>query len=149
MSVSPSRRRLLQATLLAPAFVACTAKPSRPAPVDPDTAFRMAAVARERELLFLYDAAIKALPARAAVLTALRGEHVMHLEALGRPRSPSASPPAPNQRSSIPPTLAQVVAAERSAAAAHTADALRASAPLAAVLASLAASEASHPVALS
>lgn len=133
MTASPSRRRLLQAALLAP-LAACTAKPSRPEPVDPDVALRAAAVARERALIARYDAA----PPSPAV-AAIRAEHEQHLAALGAPSPPPSATPA---------AASSLVAAERAAAAAHAADALTASPKLAAVLASLAASEASHPVAL-
>jgi hypothetical protein len=133
MSASPSRRRLLQAALLTP-LAACTTTAGRPARVDPDVALRAAAVARERSLLALYDAA----PPSATVL-AIRAEHEQHLAALGAP-SPAPSPATA--------ATGSLVAAERAAAAAHAADALVASPQLAAVLASLAASEASHPVAL-
>lgn len=133
MSASPSRRRLLQAAVLVP-VAACTSTPSRPAKVDPDVALRAAAVERERGLLARYDAAPPS-----PVVAAIRAEHEQHLTALG---APSPAPTAP------PPASGSLVAAERAAAAGHAADAMKASPALAAVLASLAASEASHPVAL-
>ncbi|MCA1711168.1 MAG: hypothetical protein LC789_05825 [Actinobacteria bacterium] len=132
MSAALSRRSLLAGLAAAP-VAACSSSAERPAPVDPDVALRAAAVAREVDLVALYDA----LPP-SPVHAALRAEHVEHLRALGS-ALPSVRPPHPDP---------QPVPAERAAAAAHAADALRASRPLAAVLASLAASEASHPVAL-
>ncbi|MCU1674686.1 MAG: hypothetical protein JWN77_2799 [Frankiales bacterium] len=126
-----SRRSLLAGLAAAPA-VACTSSPPE-APPDPDVALRAAAVAREVDLISLYDA----LPP-SPVHAALRAEHVEHLRALGGVL-PSVRPPRPDP---------QPVPAERAAAAGHAADALRASRELAGVLASLAASEASHPVAL-
>lgn len=143
MSTSPSRRRLLQAGLLAP-LAACTSSPSPPSPrprpalVDPDVALRAAAVAREQQLIARY--AGTSSPAALAI----RAEHEQHLLALGGPVASPVASPIPAAAASVP----QLVAAERAAAAAHAADALRASRGLAALLASLAASEASHPVAL-
>jgi hypothetical protein len=132
MSAGMSRRSLLAGLAVAP-VAACTSGSSAPARVDPDVALRAAAVAREVDLVALYDA-LPPTPVHAA----LRAEHVEHLRALGAVL-PSARPTHPDP---------QPVPAERAAAAAHAADALRAGRGLAAVLASLAASEASHPVAL-
>src|SRR4051794_5717796 len=145
MSLTPSRRRLLQATALLPALVsgtaACTHPAEQPAVVDPDVALRAAAVARELDLLAAYDGVVGAPPARAAQLAAVRAEHAAHLVALGTASpTPSATP------STTPVTVTELAARERAAAAAHAADALGASRQLAAVLASLAASEASHVV---
>ena len=142
MTVAPSRRQLLAAAALLP-VAACTTSDDRPARVDPDDALRAAAVERERALLSSYDAVLAALPTLAARLAPLRAEHEQHLAALAAP-SPSPSPSAaPTVR-----TVAQLVALERTTAAAHATDALSASRELAMVLASLAASEASHPVGL-
>jgi hypothetical protein len=148
MSVTPSRRRLLQAALLSTAAAACTRGRSQPMPVDPDVALRAAAVARERALIERYQAAAASSASSVATrIAGLAAEHEAHLAALGVPS------PGPTQPGSSPslirvPTLAQLVAAEREAAAAHAGGALTASRGLAAVLASLAASEASHVVAL-
>jgi hypothetical protein len=147
MSLSASRRRLLQAALLSPVVAACTRNGPRPAPVDPDDALRRAAVARERALVESYQAAAaSSSSAVAAAIGPMVAEHTQHLATLGA-GSPAPSPSSP-PTAPLVPTLAQLAAAERAAAAEHAADALRASRPLAAVLASLAASEASHPVAL-
>ena len=143
MSLFPSRRRVLQGALLT-LVSACTRRPQRPAPIDPDVALRAAAVARERALIAQYAGARPASPAVAAQLAAVAAEHAQHLIALGVTTASTGPSPFPVPASS----LAELVAAERAAAAAHAADALRASRLLAAVLASLAASEASHPIAL-
>jgi hypothetical protein len=138
---------------------ACTADeaPGRPAPVDPDDALRSAAAERERALLLEYDAVLAARPGLAPRLLPLRGHHAEHLQALLGP-PPSASP-SPSPTAGVPPAvpapaddaaaLARLVVAERAAGDAHAADCLAASVRLAPVLASLSASELSHPVALS
>ena len=145
MSVSPSRRRLLQATALLP-VAACTSRPSKQEPVDPDVALREAAVARERALIERYRAAASSASEVGTRIAGLAEQHEEHLAALGAStaaQSASAAATAP-----AVPTLAQLVAAERAAAGAHAAAALTASRPLAEVLASLAASEAAHVVVL-
>lgn len=156
------------------ALASCTsgstdATPS-PAPVDPDDALRFDAVAREQALLRAYDGAVAAAPSLGSWLLPVRAEHVAHLAALGSPvapetsspgaRSPANSPaatglpsaaaaaPPPNAPATAQAQLALLRAAERLAAAGHTAAVGRASRRLAVVLATLAASEASHEVAL-
>jgi hypothetical protein len=155
MSLTPSRRRLLQATVLPPlAWLtsACTPTRRRPGAVDPDVALRQAAIAREESLVAGYTAANLSSPAVAMQVAGVVADHRQHLLALGvaGPPTGSAAPamPGPTAAPGPAPTLAQLSAAERAAAAQHGADALLASPRLAAVLASLAASEASHPVAL-
>jgi hypothetical protein len=142
MSVTPSRRRLLQTLLLAPVVAGCTDdKPSRRSVDSPDVALRQAAIARERALIAHYRSAA----APSTVLAAVAADHEAHLRALGAgPAEPSTSP-AP---SGAPTTPAALATEERRAAAAHAAAALDASPSLAALLASLAACEASHVVAL-
>ncbi len=158
----PSRRALLAAAPALLLAAACTAdEPGpapRPAPVDPDDALRDAAAARERSLLAEYDAVLTARPGLAGRLAAVRGHHAEHLAALlgaaaSAPPSPSPSAPAAVAPAVPPPAddaaaLARLVAAERAAGDGHAADCLRASTSLAPVLASLSASELSHPVAL-
>jgi hypothetical protein len=129
---------------------ACTSRSGpRPAPVvDPDVALKAAAVARERALLAAYDTALATVPALAARLAPLRAEHLAHLTALGA-TLPSPTPtPTPAGSGPAPVVLQQLKALERSSAQAHGNDALSASRELAPVLASLAASEASHGVVL-
>jgi hypothetical protein len=147
MSVSPSRRRLLQVALLSPVVVACTSEDRNgPTRVDPDVAIRRAAIDRERALIERYQAAAASSSSRIAALVApMLAEHEQHLAALDAP-SPTPSATATTAPPPAVPTLAQLAAAERSAAAAHAGGAVAASRSLAAVLASLAASEASHAV---
>jgi hypothetical protein len=150
MSLTPSRRQVLQASALL-AAAACTSRSPKPTVVDPDVALRAAAVARERALLAAYDAAPRG--ARLGALAAVRADHEAHLAALAAP-VPGPSTPVPSPTTTAAPpaatpvTIGELAAHERATAAAHATDALRASRPLAAVLASLAASEASHAVAL-
>lgn len=148
-------------------LAACTSKPRpRTAPaVDPDTALAAAAVARELALLAAYDEALATSPALAPRLAALRAEHVEHLRALGQvPASPGASgtpqasptpasPTPASHASASPPAgraavLLRLRALERAGADGHAGAALAASRRLAPVLASLAASEASHAAVL-
>jgi hypothetical protein len=161
------RRSLLTAAgavplsaLLAAGLAGCTADPPPPPP-DPDDVLRGEAAARERALLEEYDAVLLVLPALAPRLVPLRAEHAAHLAALtgaspspfatvGRPSPASSAVPPPQ----VPPpdtaaaALEALVAAERAAASAHGKAALDASPELAGLLASLSASELSHPVAL-
>jgi hypothetical protein len=168
-SPGPTRRTLLvagPALVLAagPALVlvaACTADQPAPPPappVDPDDALRSAAAERERALLQEYDAVLAARPGLAPRLVPVRGHHAEHLDAL-LDRPPPASPsPSTSPTGAVPPAvpppvddaaaLARLVAAERAAGDAHARDCLTASRALAPVLASLSASEHSHPVAL-
>lgn len=172
MAPAPACRPTRRAVLLAgpalaglAALASCTsggtdATPS-PAPVDPDDALRFDAVAREQALLRAYDGAVAAAPSLGSWLLPVRAEHVAHLAALGSPVAPGTSPPGarspanspaaappPNASAAAQAQLALLRAAERLAAAGHTAAVGRASRRLAVVLATLAASEASHEVAL-
>ena len=148
MSVSPSRRRLLQAALLSPVVAACTSKVAdRPVRVDPDVAIRAAAIARERDLLARYAGVGDVPPSVARRLAGIRAEHEQHLAALVPPApSPGASALGPAVIATA--STRELVTAERLAAAGHAAAALAASRPLAVLLASLAGSEASHAVVL-
>jgi hypothetical protein len=152
------------------------ADPAPAPPPDPDDALRSAAAERERGLLREYDAVLAALPELAARLAPLRAHHDEHLTALlgaSATASPDASAPdaaggssdaaaAPSAEPSatapaapavpVPAdaasALSRLVSVERAAGAAHAEDCLAASRALAPVLASLSASELSHPVAL-
>jgi len=166
-SPGPTRRAVLvggPALLLAAACAADEPAP-RPPPVDPDDALRSAAAERERVLLREYDAVLAARPGLAPRLVPVRDHHAEHLEALRGPApaasaQPSAQPSVqpsvqPSAPAALPPApaddaaaLARLVAAERAAGGAHAQDCLVASRALAPVLASLSASELSHPVAL-
>lgn len=157
------RRALLAGAALLP-LAACTSEPApAPPPPDPDDLLRGAAAERERSLLAEYDRLLAAVPALAVRLRPLRAQHAEHLLALTGPPptgspSPTATTPSPSPPPAppeVPPAptaadaLATLVAAEQAAAGAHTADALTArDLDLAGLLASLAASESSHPVAL-
>ncbi len=154
-----SRRSALAAAGLLGAAACTGASPApAPRPVDPDVALRQDAISRERALLARYDALLAADPALRARLAPVRSEHERHLEALGQPPAPSGSAVAPAVPSAVAPavpsatagtpTLAALIQAERTTATAHAAATATASPGLAAVLAQLAASEASHPVAL-
>lgn len=155
---APSRRAFLAAGLLLP-LAACARAADPDPPPDPDLALRATSVARERELLALYDRALAAEPARATLLTALRDEHAAHLTALlGAPATPTSTaltPAVPGGATPLGPVpaagpvaLNDLNAAEVAAAAAHADGVPAASRPLAAVLATLSAAEASHAVAL-
>jgi len=158
VAMRATRRQLLGAgALLLVAGCREAPTPATP-PVDPDDALRAAASERERVLLRAYDAALLAAPSLAARLAPLRAEHVEHLTALAGPRAsggpvaqaPTGSPAAPAPPAPAPPAavLAGLVRAEQSAAAGHGGAVGGASRPLAALLAVLSASEASHPVVL-
>ncbi len=153
----PTRRELLGAGGLL-LLTACTERAApAPAPIDPDVALREAAVARERSLLQAYDAVLLVLPALGERLLPVRAEHVAHLTALTGPApadTPSASASAGSGPAAVPlpqtaaAALASLVQAERATATAHAGDVPAASRPLAALLAALSASEASHAVVL-
>ena len=145
-----SRRNLLLAGALAATGACTSSKDPRPAPVDPDDAVVAAAAAREHALVAAYDAALRDHPALSALLTPLREEHLQHLTAL-LPGAPAASPSATTAAVRDRPERrrAALKALEAGAAREHGAAALAArSRSLAQVLATLAASEASHGVVL-
>lgn len=163
------RRALLAGAALLP-LAACTSEPApAPPPPDPDDLLRAAAAGRERALLAEYDRLLAAVPELAVRLRPLRAQHADHLLALtgppptGSPTSVATSPASATSPATSPPplppevppaptaadALASLVVAEQAAAGAHTTDALAAAdRDLAGLLASLAASESSHPVAL-
>ncbi|GAC1332748.1 MAG: hypothetical protein NVSMB13_21500 [Mycobacteriales bacterium] len=130
---------------------------SAPAPrPEPDAGPVEAARADEQMLLALYDATLAAYPVLAGQLTPLREHHQRHLQALPPPRplpsavAPAASPtPAPAVGRPDPAAAIRVlIDAENAAATRRATDCLAVARPLAGLLASLAASEASHAVAL-
>ena len=141
---------------------ACTSG-SHPAPapvVDPDDALLAAALAREAALLAAYDEVLTTTPSLAARLAPLRAEHIEHLTALQSAR-PTPSPVQSSQTTGAPspqpradggtdPATAvrRLTSLEGAAAAAHASGAVAASRRLAPLLASLAASEASHAAVL-
>jgi len=127
--------------------------PTPPPPPDP----LLAELADERRLLAAYDATGAAHPTLAARTAPLRADHAEHEAALAQAVDAAGStPPAPTG-SPVPPiqvpgpstaVLATLRAAERAAAAARTAAALTAPGDRAGLLASIAASEATHEVML-
>ena len=175
-AVGPTRRALLLggaaggAALLA----GCTGDdgpPEPPPPPHPDLVLADEAAVRERTLLQAYDLALQQRPDLAPLLAPLRAEHAEHVAALDVPELETPAPagtgttapspggtssPTPTASTPTPPLLpadpAAVPAAlaelERSTAAAHAEAVLRAGRGLAVVLASAAASESSHAVAL-
>jgi hypothetical protein len=164
--VQPTRRQVLLAgaTLTVASAAACTTK-KRPEPAgpDPDERLRAEAVAREQALVEAYLAALKEHPGLTHSLGPVLGDHAAHLAALGgTPPSADATPDAsptpgrvtPAGRTTQQEQLRQLLAQERHAAAAHAKAAEVAEADvecartLAPLLASLAASEASHAVVL-
>jgi hypothetical protein len=157
--VNLTRRRALTAGALAvPALAAaCTSKrQATPAPpVNPDDALRAAALVRERTLVAAYRDALAGVPTLQGKLGPLLADHETHLAALGEASATASSTVAPSTpvASRVTPTtaaaaLAKLRSLEHTAAAAHATAAITASRRLAATLASLAACEASHRVAL-
>lgn len=170
----PTRRAVLLGALgglAAPALSACTgASPFSPDPaptVPPDVLAAERAGERERRLVAAYEVALLLAPQLAERLSPLRADHLVHLGALGLPVSPApdptvgpsadptapAPPPAPVAPApSLPPEpealLAALTELERRAATAHGRAAVLGGRGVGAVLASLAASEAAHVVAL-
>ncbi len=165
-----SRRRVLAAsTVLAPlAAVASCGVPNPlagPPGPSPDVRTLRASIAAEQSLVDVYRSVLAAHPALSASLHTFLTQHEDHLSQL-RSRlivpphvsaSPSASPspsPSPSASASPPPASASAAitalgAAERSAAAAQLQRLGTTEPSLAQLLASIAASEATHAVALS
>lgn len=158
-TVDGGRRRLLAALLgtpvLAAGLVACAGDPrpkSAPgtrADLDVDVKVRWTAIGGEQALLALHAATVAAHPdltERLAALTAHHDEHLAALQADGPVPFGARTPPAAAEvPADAAAALAAVVAAEQAAADARVADCLAAAGPrLAAVLASIAGSEAGH-----
>lgn len=163
-----SRRRVLAAsTVLAPlAAVASCGVPNPlagPPGPSPDVRTLRASIAAEQSLVDVYRGVLAAHPALSASLHTFLTQHEDHLSQL-RSRlivpphvsaSPSASPsPSASASASPPPASASAAitalgAAERSAAAAQLQRLGTTDPSLAQLLASIAASEATHAVALS
>jgi hypothetical protein len=115
-----------------------------PAPLAPDTL--VAAVAAERTLIADLDATTGGASAVRRVIAQARADHAAHLAALGALlaayRAPSAASSAPTP--GIPRTLTQLHAAEHQASAVAAGHASRLTGAAAALLASIAACEATH-----
>lgn len=150
-----SRRTLLRLPVAVGLAVltACHGGRSTPVPLpspptDPDAPLRRRAVAAEVRLLAAYDAAQLRHPVLRRTLVPLRAEHAAHLAALGGAApGPSRAPARPAADAGA--ALRGLIAAERAAALARAGDCLAGSPALAALLASIGASEASHAVLLS
>lgn len=160
-AAGPTRRavlaggaRLAAALLAGEALAACRQLPviGRGAP-DRDVVLADEAADRERVLLAAYDAAMTAVPALVPRLSPLRAEHAEHLAALVPGVAPAATPsPAPTgpplRVPAVPAdaagALAVLRALETDTADRHGGAAVRSGRGLAVVLASAAASEASH-----
>ncbi len=124
------------------------------------------AISAEKVMIARYRSAVAASPALAGTLTPLLGQHQAHLAALrarlivpaGAPATPEPAIPAagpqpsgggtPAQRAAPATTLAALAAAEDAAATMLTGLLPAVSSSLAQLLASVAASEASHAVVL-
>ena len=149
--MQPTRRQVLVAGVALTA--ACTTKstPQRHEPTR-DERLRAEAVAREQALVEAYEPALEAHPELARLLSPVLADHAVHLYTLGgaRPVVPTA-PPAARSRAAV---LRDLVAREKEAGLAHAAAAELAETDvscgrvLAPLLASLAASEASHAAVL-
>ncbi|MDP9183126.1 MAG: hypothetical protein M3P04_10175 [Actinomycetota bacterium] len=159
--MQPTRRQLLLG-VTASALAACTTdKPTKSAAPTLDDILRSEAVARERGLVDAYQAALLDRPELTPALAPLLAEHAAHLAALQPVPSPTPTPdastgsPSPTPRARPRQTvLRELALQEKRAAAAHANAAERAESAtgcdrvLAPLLASLAASEASHAVVL-
>ena len=139
--MQPTRRQALAAGAAVLVTGCTTSVPPRPRVRTTDDALREAAAAREQALVDACAAAARAHPERATELQGLLSDHAAHLVQLGPVSvpTPTATPAATGASS-----LRALAARERAAAAAHASAALTASRELAALLASLAACEASH-----
>jgi hypothetical protein len=161
-----TRRGLLAATALALPLLASACKspgalgaPPRPLP---DVAVARQAIASEQNLIARYTAALTAMPALAGPLRPLLAEHAAHLSRLrgrlvqprpGAPvRSPGTGQPGLEHRTQVPPGRAAALAWLRAAEHDASASLLRhlpvVSPSFAQLLASIAASEATHALAL-
>jgi hypothetical protein len=151
--VQPSRRQVLAGVTVALAG-ACTSNHRRPAAPNPDVALTEAAIARERALIAVYDEARLRHPDLWDELGTYRDDHRAHLHALQpvpalSPDLPHTGPsPIPEPAAVLARQRAALAALERTAATAHANATVTASPRLATLLASLAASEASHAAVL-
>jgi hypothetical protein len=119
----------------------------------PDTAVLGQAIAAEKLMIARYQAAISGSPGQTALLTTLLAQHRAHLTRLAsrlldpRPASAGRSP-SPGPAGPAPVALSALQAAEEDAANRLVRHLAEVSPSLAQLLASIAASEASHAVAL-
>jgi hypothetical protein len=163
LAADPTRRAVLTATAALPlVLTGCKGLSalSGPAALPADVTMLQHAIAAEALLAARYRAAIGALaasPAAAAALRPVLAEHEEHLARLrghlvvpaaARPGGQAPAAGARHPAAALPagprPVLAYLEAAERDAAARLDRQLLSAPAPLAQLLASIAASEATH-----
>ena len=144
-----TRRGLLVLPALAVAACSTGSTASSDHPSGAQPVATVASVANEADLIAQYDAVIAQFPPLAASLTPIRDQHRAHLTALGGDAAGSApqasnSGPATEARSTQA-ALTQLAAAEKAAAQLRLQDCIAATGePLIRILASIAASEASH-----
>jgi hypothetical protein len=152
-----SRRRVLAGLALVGAgAVACEpggGTPAAPAPTTPPPPDPLLAeLVDERALLLLHDAVTRRHPALKAKLAGPRADHAEHVTALerllGTTPAPSASAPPVGVPATPAKALAALRSAERAATNARAAAALTETGDRAGLLASIAASEATHQVVL-
>jgi hypothetical protein len=160
----PRRRSILAAAALAFPLLAAGCKgvgalgtPPRPLP---DVAVLRDAITAEKMMIARYLAVVSGFPAQAGFLTPLLAQHNAHLARLkarlieprapsqARSPSPPASPAPARSPSSGPAAIATLRAAEEDAASALVRHLAEVSPSLAQLLASIAASEASHALLL-
>jgi len=154
------RRGLLAAALATPLLVAGCSKGfgalgTPPAPA-PDVAVLTSAMNAEKLMIARHEAVLSRSPALAGTLDPLLAEHRAHLAALTARLVPGAARPTPSPSASPPvtvpagaaPAVAYLAAAEESAATAYLRQLAAASPSLAQLLASIAASEATHAAVL-
>jgi len=165
VAADPTRRVVLTAAAIAPLLLAgCKGVGALgPLPtIGPDVVSLDHAISAEELMVARYQAALAALTSRpkiTALVAGLLAEHQAHLDQLRSrlilpPRLATASP-SPSHTPAPPPTpsglsqlLAELTAAEQAASARLTQQLLGAPPPLAQLMASIAASEAAHVVAL-
>jgi hypothetical protein len=152
---------MLAAALTVPLLAAGCSKgfgalgtPPTPAP---EVAVLTGAIAAERALIARYQAVLGRLPTLAATMNPLLAEHHAHLAALTARLVPGAARPSPTPTASqAPPAVpgsttaatAGLGAAEQAAAGRLLGHLVQVSPPLAQLLASIAASEATHAAVL-
>jgi hypothetical protein len=152
--VAVPRRRVLAGLALAGLAAACRAGAPAPEPAPASTAPPpdplLAELVDERSLLATYDVAITRHPGLRPALSGPRADHAEHVAALQRllPATLSASPVPVGVPGTPAAALAALRSAERAASNARAAAALTAPADRAGVLASIAASEATHELVL-
>ena len=158
LSARPLRRRSVLAVaamtfpLLAAGCKGIGALGTPPTPL-PDTAVLGQAITAEKLMIARYQAAISGSPGQTALLAPLLAQHRAHLTRLAsrlldpRPASAARSP-SPAPATPPPATLSALQAAEEAAASGLVRHLAEVTPSLAQLLASIAASEASHALAL-